>query len=379
MGRTGPGKASDEAGQGRIGVSNPPVRPSPFAVSASKILPSPTKEDSVTDTDQVAVVDEQEASPAPPETTQEAAPHDGEGVLARARDGFDTKTVALIKQTVAKDVSDAELGLFLELSARYQLDPFAKEIWAVKNPGRNGGGQGSVLIIVARDGLLKIANRTPGFMGIPGDVVCEKDTFRKRITETGTPVVTHEYAEGPPGSEARGEIIGAWAMALRQGRTPTYFFAPLAEYFPKSESKAKFSPWASQKSAMILKCAQSVALRQAFSITGVLGEGEEARAAEVGEAPAVADDGIPTDLPTEIVLRARADFQAARDAGIDPWRPAKVRATLLGLSDEEVQQFLGELEGRIAEAGGRVPDPETVFGDAAADAAIDSTAEEVTL
>ena len=40
--------------------------------------------------------------------------------------------VALVKRTVAKDATNDELKMFLHLSGKYNLDPFAKEIWFLK-------------------------------------------------------------------------------------------------------------------------------------------------------------------------------------------------------------------------------------------------------
>lgn len=287
---------------------------------------------------------------APPEAPQT-------GVARRDRDAFDSKSIALIKSTVAKGATDAEQMMFLELAARYDLDPFAKEIWCAKTPGKNGSA-GSVMIIVARDGLLKIANRDPLFRGLVGDVVRANDQFIKEQGADGEVRVTHNV-QGTP--EKRGAIVGAWAVVHRTGKLPTYFYAPIEEYRPKSEAKRNYSPWGAQESAMILKCAEAMALRKAFSISGVVGEGEEYRALQTPSvAPVASDDGVPTDLPADLIARCRADLQAARDCGLDPWRPAKVRATLITLDEEQIREWLAELEMAIAAAGGTVPEPPTL-------------------
>lgn len=177
-------------------------------------------------------------------------------VTARARGQWDPKNVELIRNTVARDCNQAELGMFLELCARYELDPFAKQIWAAKMGGR-------LAIIVSRDGLLAIANRQSDFLGMDGDVVREKDEFMVERRDDG-PVVRHAYRGGP---DARGRIVGAWAKVSRSGRGPTYFFAPFGEYKGRNV-------WDSNPSAMILKVAESMALRKAYSISGVVGEDE---------------------------------------------------------------------------------------------------------
>jgi len=265
-------------------------------------------------------------------------------VTQRARDGYDGKTVALIKSTVASGATDAELGLFLEVSARYQLDPFAKEIWCVKMPGKNGAG-GSMAIIVARDGFLKIANRHPDFLGMHSDTVCENDEFVKEWD--GNSVIV-KHTAGKPAE--RGKTVGAFAIVRRSGKVDSFFYAALSEYRPKSEAKLKYSPWGAQESAMIIKCAESVALRKAFSVSGVMGEGEEARATERGTLPAVTTDGFPTDLSEDVCMVLLEAFAEQRRLNIDPWRPAKIKALLAGATDTSASDIAERLERESAEA-----------------------------
>lgn len=192
-------------------------------------------------------------------------------VLQRKRAFSDPGTVELIRQTVAKECTNAELGMFLELAARYDLDPFAKHIYAAKIDGR-------VAIIVAKDGMLAIANRHADYLGADNDVVREHDQFDKWIGEDGLPHVEHRYDvkhddDGKPvGSkadpEARGRIVAAWAIVYRAGRRPTYAFASFKDY-----DKGKFT-WKSHPDAMMKKVPLVIALREAYSIGGVVGEGE---------------------------------------------------------------------------------------------------------
>lgn len=180
--------------------------------------------------------------------------------LQRARKEYDPAQVVLIKQTYAKDCNDAEFAVYLELSARYDLDPFAKEIWAVKISGR-------LSIFASHAGLLKVARRPGnGFEGIRSDVVRAEDTFKK-VSRAGEDDVEHSYEYGKEAPE-RGEIIGAWAIAYREGAKPYFFFASMEEY------NRKQNVWNSHPSVMIQKCAEDVALREQFSISGVVGAEE---------------------------------------------------------------------------------------------------------
>lgn len=161
--------------------------------------------------------------------------------------------VDTIRKTVAIGANDSELKMFLSIAGTYGLDPFLHEIWFMQMRGRN-------TIITGRDGYLKIANRTPEFDGMSSDVVRAADRFVKEGDE-----IKHLY-----GGANRGEIVGAYAIVYRKDRKhPAYFFAPFREYY-----KGNSGVWAQYPSAMIQKVAESMALKRAFSISGLVTEEE---------------------------------------------------------------------------------------------------------
>ena len=163
-----------------------------------------------------------------------------------------SEQINAIRNTVAQGADDSELQMFLALATKYDLDPFAKEIWFVQMKGRNS-------IITGRDGYLKIANRNPNFDGMESDIVCAGDKFYKEGS-----IIRHAY-----NSSNRGPIIGAYAVVYRKDRShPAYFFAPFKEYNKNS------SVWTQYPSAMIIKVAESMALKRAFSISGLVTEEE---------------------------------------------------------------------------------------------------------
>ena len=157
--------------------------------------------------------------------------------------------VNTIKMTVARDATDAELSMFLHLASSYGLDPFAKDIWFIKDR------TGRPIIMTSRDGYLKIANNNPNYDNMDADVVYQGDRFRK--TPDG---VEHIYA-----TQNRGAPVGAYAMVYRKDRTrPVYVYAPFNDY-------RKNNPvWNQYPHAMILKVAEAMALKRAFSISGLV-------------------------------------------------------------------------------------------------------------
>jgi len=160
---------------------------------------------------------------------------------------FTEKEVETIKRTVASDANTDELRMFLHIAKTYGLDPFNKEIffWKIK---------GKPTIMTSRDGYLKIADRHEEYNGLVSDVVRENDTFRRKAQG-----IDHEYGTN------RGDIIGAYALVYRKDREyPVYVFAPFQEYF------AGTRVWSQYPSAMILKVAESMALKRAFTVSGLV-------------------------------------------------------------------------------------------------------------
>ncbi|MBR2208101.1 MAG: recombinase RecT [Synergistaceae bacterium] len=157
-----------------------------------------------------------------------------------------------IKNTVAVGANDSELKMFLNIAAKYELDPFLREIWFANMGSRN-------TIMTGRDGYLKIANRDPNFDGMKSDVVHAGDKFIKDGDD-----VKHAY-----NMINRGPIVGAYAIVFRKDRKhPTYCFAPYNEY------NKGVNVWRQYPSAMIVKVAETMALKRAFSISGLVTEEE---------------------------------------------------------------------------------------------------------
>jgi hypothetical protein len=205
------------------------------------------------------------------------------------------------------DVTRSELAAFLELAATYQLDPFAGEVWLAK------GSNDKVLIMVGRDGLRKIAQRSGLIMD--GDVIHEKDTFKVERTPQGR-FVRHSY--GHPNE--RGEIIAAWCQVRTRPKIGFvshergFFVATVEEYAPTSENVLKYSPWGSQRSVMILAAAERQALRQATPLSGLVAQGELDRAHEA-EAVIPLDTTGPLSDDPELAAQVEGLLDAAREQG----------------------------------------------------------------
>lgn len=249
-------------------------------------------------------------------------------VTERSRGLWPPETIALIGQTVAKGATPQQLGMFLEVAAKYELDPLTREIWCAVPKNRNGEYDTErVLIMVGRDGYLKIANRSGELEALTFGVVYENDEFQ--VVHEGEDVtVRHAHGVGA----GRGPMIGAWAIGRRRGRAPVFHFAYLTEYEPRNLSS--FSPWSNQRSAMILKCAQSYVLRVLFGVTGVVAEEESERLLEQMGEVRVGTPVVERDRPAPIrALAERLEFlyERANEARPGSFSPAKRSMLMSGM------------------------------------------------
>lgn len=135
---------------------------------------------------------------------------------------------AVIRQTVAKNLTDPQYSVFIYTCQALGLNPLLNEITAIVYGG-------SMSIQTMRDGFLTIAHRTGKFSGI----------------ESGTK------------KDEEGNLIG-WARVYHKDfQIPVYQEADFEEYTTKRNL------WLSKPKTMIKKVAESMALRKAFNISGV--------------------------------------------------------------------------------------------------------------
>jgi phage recombination protein Bet len=164
------------------------------------------------------------AKSLPKETTSAIVPSVGK---------FNEK-IDLIKAKIAPDCTDTEFELLMYMANTYGLDPLLRQIWAVK---RNANTP--ALIFAGRDGMLAIAHRSGHFDGMQSGVVYE-------------------------GTGKDKKPVSAWCEIWRNDMTHSF-----KTDVPFSEYNTGYSVWKTNPSAMILKVAEAVCLRKAFSVSGL--------------------------------------------------------------------------------------------------------------
>ena len=140
------------------------------------------------------------------------------------------KRILLIKAKVAPDATNTEFELLMYLANKYNLDPLLKQIWLVKF------GDKPAQIYAGRDGFLEIAHRSGHFDGMETVVHFDDD---KKPTKA---------------------VCTVWRNDMTH---------PIKSDVLFSEYSTGMNLWKTKPAVMIGKVAESVALRKAFSVSGL--------------------------------------------------------------------------------------------------------------
>lgn len=240
-----------------------------------------------------------------------------------------------IRKLFAPKLTDMEFQFFVGMGKATNLNPFLREIWAVKYSDKE-----AAQIFIGRDGYRKSAQCHRDYDYHQCDAVYENDDF-----EMNDGIIKHKY-----NLKNRGELLGAYCIAKRKNsERPSYVFAELREYstgkslwrepgFYKNDKG--YMSQGGKPATMIKKVAESQCLRAGFQelFAGSYGEEEMESVRHEENRPVVIHGNTQTEKLKNILDDNVIDGETG-EVIESPKSPRDIGSDQIAISQEQMDEI----------------------------------------
>jgi len=213
------------------------------------------------------------------EKVEESSP----AYLASASEEWGATRARVLRDTIAGQLDAPEFSLFVEVCRAKKLDPFSRQIHAVKRWDSMAGRE-VMTIQTGIDGFRTLAERTGKYVGQRGPFWCGDDGVWRDV-----------WLEATPPKAAKVEVL------RKDFDEPLVGVALFQEYAQQKKGGQLNHMWGKFSTVMLAKCAEAVALRRAFpeQLSGLYTNDEMHQAEDQYRRTTARDDAMKATAPIE--------------------------------------------------------------------------------